>query len=135
MATVAADLAAGSTSGPSAQDAPASIIAANAAVDDDQTHAAPHFDGESFPEGQARILTLRADVVADLNAGDVAGARTSLGSALHTVQDFYSHSNWVELGNSAPNPDLGRPGIPCPDSARRCGRAAVPAAARWSPTA
>lgn len=109
-ATIAADLAAGSASSPAAQAALTSIIAANAAVDDDQTHAAPHFDGESFPEGQARILALRAELIAELRAGDVAGARAALGSALHTVQDFYSHSNWVELGNSAPNPDLGRPG-------------------------
>jgi hypothetical protein len=37
-------------------------------------------------------------------------ARTDLGGALHTIQDFYSHSNWVELGHDTPSPDLGRPG-------------------------
>jgi len=42
---------------------------------------------------------------------DVEGARIQLGSALHTIQDFYSHTNWVELGNTVPHPGLGRPGI------------------------
>jgi von Willebrand factor A domain-containing protein 7 len=86
------------------------IVRANAAVDDDQTHAAPHFDGESFPEGQLRLLTLRQQVRVDLRAGQISTARTDLGRALHTLQDFYSHSNWVELGHGSPNQDLGRPG-------------------------
>lgn len=90
------------------------IVDANAAVDGDQFHSALHFDGESFPEGQARLLALRGQVVERLAAGDAAGARDALGGALHTLQDYYAHSNWVELGNRAPNPDLGRPGRPLP---------------------
>jgi von Willebrand factor A domain-containing protein 7 len=86
------------------------IVDANASVDEDQAHSALHFDGESFPEGQARIIALRARVIDRLAADDADGARDALGQALHTVQDFYSHSNWVELGNTCPNPDLGRPG-------------------------
>jgi hypothetical protein len=86
------------------------LVDANAAVDGDQFHSALHFDGESFPEGQARLIALRSQVVDRLAARDVQGARDTLGQALHTLQDFYAHSNWVELGNSAPNPNLGRPG-------------------------
>jgi len=33
-----------------------------------------------------------------MSAGHVGWARNKLGRALHTLQDFYSHSNWVELG-------------------------------------
>ncbi len=34
--------------------------------------------------------------------GRYATAREVLGTGLHTIQGFYAHSNWVELGNSAP---------------------------------
>ena len=37
-------------------------------------------------------------------------ARESFGTALHTLQDFYAHSNWVELGNNDLHPQLGKPG-------------------------
>lgn len=83
---------------------------ANAAVDKDQDHTALHFDGENFPGGQSRIVGLFGSVVTDLKAVNAEQARRDLGGALHTIQDFYSHSNWVELGNTGPSPDLGRPG-------------------------
>lgn len=83
---------------------------ANAAVDDDQKHSALHFDGENFQEGQQRLIDLSASAVSQLAADDVTSARRSVGGALHTVQDFYSHTNWVELGNVGANPDLGREG-------------------------
>jgi hypothetical protein len=86
------------------------IWRANADVDDDQKTAAKHFDGESFSEGQARIINLRNGTIMSLQRDDAQGARIQLGSALHTIQDFYSHSNWVELDNTAPHPGLGRPG-------------------------
>ena len=85
------------------------IADANAEVDQDQVTSAKHFDGESFPEGQARLATLLTSIQNALAADDATGARSALGGALHTIQDFYSHSNWVELGNSAPNSALGRP--------------------------
>jgi len=83
---------------------------ANVKVDKDQKTAAKHFDGDSLPEGQARIIALRESVIMALQKNDAEGARTALGSALHTIQDFYSHTNWVELGNTVPHPGLGRPG-------------------------
>jgi von Willebrand factor A domain-containing protein 7 len=86
------------------------IVDADAEVDQDQVTSAKHFDGESFLEGQARVLSLLQDIQNALNADNALGARTALGQALHTIQDFYSHSNWVELGNGGPNPALGRPG-------------------------
>ncbi|CAF1205923.1 unnamed protein product, partial [Didymodactylos carnosus] len=34
-------------------------------------------------------------------------ANDFFGKTLHTLQDFYSHSNWIELGNRIPNSQLG----------------------------
>ena len=87
------------------------IADANADVDDnDQVHAALHFDGESLPEGQARLVTLSSRVVDSMASNSTDAARTALGQALHTSQDFYSHSNWIENGNTSPSQDLGRAG-------------------------
>lgn len=86
------------------------IVDANAAVDGDQTHSALHFDGENFAGGQSRVVDLFNRTIADVRAKNAQAARADLGGALHTIQDFYAHSNWIELGNTGPNPDLGRPG-------------------------
>ncbi len=86
------------------------ISEANADVDKDQHTAALHCDGESFDAAQSRLQTLQQEVIDYLNDDNAQSARQSLGSALHTVQDFYAHSNWVEMGNGAPNDVLGRSG-------------------------
>ena len=86
------------------------ISQANADVDKDQDHSALHCDGENFDGAQSRLQSLHTDVITNLNNNDVDAARKSLGSALHTVQDFYAHSNYVEMGNSAPSDLLGRAG-------------------------
>lgn len=83
---------------------------ANREVDQDQVSSAKHVDGENLSGAQTRINDLLEQVVVKVKANDTSGARSSLGSALHTVQDFYSHTNWVELGNSGPSGELGRPG-------------------------
>ncbi|MGK2880812.1 MAG: hypothetical protein ACSLE6_08455 [Mycobacterium sp.] len=36
---------------------------------------------------------------------DGPGARSAFGGLLHAVQDFYAHSNWVELNVAANNPE------------------------------
>ncbi|KAL2684640.1 hypothetical protein Neosp_005719 [[Neocosmospora] mangrovei] len=84
------------------------IQQANMDVDNDQDHAHKHCDGESFVEAQSRIQDLKKEAIGALLALplDVAKARKAVGEALHTIQDFYSHSNWVELGNTEPNSDL-----------------------------
>jgi hypothetical protein len=38
---------------------------------------------------------------------DLVQARQLLGQLLHTLQDFYSHSNWIELGKKEINERLG----------------------------
>jgi len=82
------------------------IAAGNVRVDDDQLHSALHFDGENFVAGQGRLLGLKQLVIASIQQDDAQGARQSLGEALHSIQDFYAHSNWTN-GNGGLNADLG----------------------------
>jgi hypothetical protein len=64
---------------------------ANALVDNDQSHAAPHFDGESFPQGQFLLVGaggepgLKQKVIQSLKDGRAGDARIQLGQALHTL--------------------------------------------------
>lgn len=83
-----------------------SIVDGNIHVDDDQSHSALHFDGENFVAGQGRILGLKEAVIASIQGNDAQGAREELGQALHSIQDFYAHSNWTN-NNGGTNPDLG----------------------------
>jgi von Willebrand factor A domain-containing protein 7 len=79
-----------------------------------------HCDDELIQECSARITGFRDEAVTlfrqALNETDDLSARTGaiehawalLGRALHTLQDFYAHSNWVNLGNNAIHPDMGQ---------------------------
>uniref|UniRef100_A0AAX7TYP7 von Willebrand factor A domain containing 11 n=1 Tax=Astatotilapia calliptera TaxID=8154 RepID=A0AAX7TYP7_ASTCA len=59
------------------------------------------------------IITEGASVVkAHAKKENYIRGRWSLGQICHTLQDFYSHSNWVELGNKAPYSALIRPDQP-----------------------
>jgi soluble cytochrome b562 len=74
-------------------------VDANIAVDDDDaTLSASHFDGENFVGGQERLIRLLDEVKSNLESSSNEAAQTALGQALHTLQDFYSHTTWVELG-------------------------------------
>lgn len=78
-----------------------------------------HFDEESFQSsinkpksGGQNLYNWRLDIVRKARAGDYAGARDDLGRALHLVQDFYAHTNWVETKIAfpiTPTPQLGEP--------------------------
>ena len=71
--------------------------------------AAAHFDSEEFESGQKRLIALRQSVVSSIQAGDYDTARRDSGRMFHALQDFYSHTNWIENGNRDPNPVLGQP--------------------------
>ncbi|KAJ4930161.1 hypothetical protein JOQ06_019174 [Pogonophryne albipinna] len=59
-----------------------------------------------------KIITEGIRVIKANNKQDnFEAARQKLGEILHPLQDFYSHSNWVELGNIYPNPNLIRSDI------------------------
>ncbi len=63
---------------------------------------AAHFDAEKIQEGSNLVFQHRATIRRYLIEGKFEAARRFLGYALHSLQDFYAHTNWVELG---------RPGI------------------------
>lgn len=57
-----------------------------------------HFDAELFGPAQKFLVDARKAIVMSLKDPKKSGydARVLLGEALHTVQDFYSHSTWIE---------------------------------------
>jgi hypothetical protein len=59
-----------------------------------------HFDDELVTKGENRLTNWEAGIVSLALAGNYQQARQSLGSVLHTVQDFYAHSSWVDQGNT-----------------------------------
>ena len=71
---------------------------------------AEHFDDEAFRDSSTRLQDLKESAIEKLLAvpPDGFGARRDFGGALHTVQDYYSHSNWVELGRTTIDERLGR---------------------------
>ncbi|XP_061755101.1 von Willebrand factor A domain-containing protein 7-like [Nerophis ophidion] len=69
-------------------------------------NASFHFDDESFAAGRNIIVGGLITVKNNINQEDFEAARENLGTILHPLQDFYSHSNWVENGNQFPNSNL-----------------------------
>ncbi|XP_066506099.1 von Willebrand factor A domain-containing protein 7-like [Hoplias malabaricus] len=89
------------------------IISENSNVDRDQAFSsAHHFNDEIFGAGRNVITQGLAIVRANLQQNNLEAARRALGAVTHTLQDFYSHSNWFELGNQGPNTNLLQPDIP-----------------------
>ncbi|XP_077596559.1 von Willebrand factor A domain-containing protein 7-like [Stigmatopora nigra] len=89
------------------QQAVRSIVLRNVRVDIQRAlNSSFHFDDESFAGGRSIIVQGLQTVMASTLEGNFEGARESLGTISHPLQDFYSHSNWVELGNTFPNPNL-----------------------------
>ncbi|XP_074092785.1 von Willebrand factor A domain-containing protein 7 isoform X2 [Macrotis lagotis] len=69
-----------------------------------------HFDAEQLVGSRARLVGSLREALHAANALEYNLARQRLGAMLHGLQDFYSHSNWVELGEQQPHPDLLWPG-------------------------
>lgn len=60
-------------------------------------HDEYHFDNNAFEKSYAYIEEQRALTISALMANDVPAAWAAFGRLTHTVQDFYSHSNYVNL--------------------------------------
>jgi hypothetical protein len=60
-------------------------------------HDEYHFDNSAFDKSYAYIEEQRALVISSLMANDAPSAWTAFGRLTHTAQDFYSHSNYVDL--------------------------------------
>ncbi|XP_072324987.1 von Willebrand factor A domain-containing protein 7-like [Scyliorhinus torazame] len=83
------------------------IANANAFVDFQYFFSAlRHFDSETLLEGKRKILELLTSVVQNIQQENFQSARKNAGRLLHTLQDFYSHSNWIELGFMEPNSNI-----------------------------
>ncbi|KAB1261928.1 von Willebrand factor A domain-containing protein 7 [Camelus dromedarius] len=65
-----------------------------------------HFDAERLGQGRTRLVGALQETLVAARALDHSLARQRLGAALHALQDFYSHSNWVEMGRQQPHPQL-----------------------------
>lgn len=60
-------------------------------------HDEYHFDNNAFEESYTYIEENRALIGPALEAGRVEGAWAAFGRLSHTAQDFYAHSNYVNL--------------------------------------
>lgn len=60
-------------------------------------HDHHHYDNNKFTESDAYVFQLRAECVADIRAGNITNAWMVFGKLTHSVQDFYAHSNYIEL--------------------------------------
>ena len=58
--------------------------------------AAAHFDSEQFEAGQNRLIDFRRMALSLIQSNEHNNARKFTGRLLHTLQDFYSHTNWIE---------------------------------------
>lgn len=58
-----------------------------------------HFDAEKFNESNIRVMNFTKYIYIYLNNKNYEKARELTAQILHTIQDFYSHSNWLEMGN------------------------------------
>uniref|UniRef100_UPI00358EEC44 von Willebrand factor A domain-containing protein 7-like n=1 Tax=Myxine glutinosa TaxID=7769 RepID=UPI00358EEC44 len=68
---------------------------------------------DSFQKANQVIITKRASIIRDLknkiNDPEIMNnARMDIGGVLHTIQKFYSNSNWLEMGQTQPYSGLGR---------------------------
>jgi hypothetical protein len=60
-------------------------------------HDEYHFDGNAFEKSYAYVEEQRALTVSSLMTNDAPSAWSAFGRLTHAVQDFYSHSNYVDL--------------------------------------
>jgi hypothetical protein len=71
-----------------------------------KSHTEHHFDSENFAGSSKLIRTEFDQAVTALAANHPHHARKLLGRASHTVQDFFSHSNYVETHEITDTIDL-----------------------------
>ncbi|XP_028656080.2 von Willebrand factor A domain-containing protein 7 isoform X2 [Erpetoichthys calabaricus] len=103
------------------------IVRANAAMDFvSSTRSNPilHFDSERIQEANDLLFKSRKQIIDSIQAGDFKGAREKLGRVLHSLQDFYSHSNWIEMGFRKIHPKLlkstEKVGLLAPENIQTC---------------
>lgn len=58
-----------------------------------------HFDSEDFLGSTTSLVSTKDAIIRNISGASPDGerARKDLGKALHIIQDYYSHSNWINL--------------------------------------
>jgi len=56
-----------------------------------------HFDNNAFEKSYAYIEQQHALVISSLQTSDASSAWSAFGRLTHTAQDFYAHSNYIDL--------------------------------------
>ncbi|TSK22567.1 von Willebrand factor A domain-containing protein 7 [Bagarius yarrelli] len=111
----------GEVSGAKFHEALNQIYMQNGIVDRDYASSNPHhFNNEAFIEGHSLITKGVTSIKANIRSNNLQAARETLGRVLHTLQDFYSHSNWVELGYKNTYINLIRPDQTINNVAGKC---------------
>jgi len=81
-----------------------------------------HYDNNSFQQADAYVEKLRKDCLDQIRQSKFIKAWCSFGKLTHTIQDFYAHSNYIEimLQESSATEDLPirEPGVKLPDGTR-----------------
>lgn len=83
-----------------------SIIAANLGQDRLFAligHDEYHFDSNAFDESHAYLEEQRDLTISSLKSHNVPSAWSAFGRLIHTAQDFYAHSNYIDLWLSRQN--------------------------------
>jgi hypothetical protein len=68
-------------------------------------HDEYHFDNNAFEKSYAYIEEQRALVISSLQASDAISAWSAFGRLTHTAQDFYAHTNYIDLWLSSQSVD------------------------------
>ena len=74
-------------------------------------HDEYHFDNNAFEKSYAYIEEQRALVISSLKVDDAPSAWSAFGRLTHTAQDFYAHTNYIDLWLSC-QPDGAIPTTP-----------------------
>lgn len=89
------------------------ILKANVKQDDLLTgqigHDEYHYDNNAITESDTYLEEQRALTLATLQENDVHAAWSAFGRLIHTAQDFYAHSNYVDLWLSQFNGQVSPP--------------------------
>jgi len=75
-----------------------------------------HFDNNAFGKTYAYIEEQRALAISAMQSGDAESAWKAFGRFLHSVQDFYAHSNYITLwvNRFDPSTSSGQAALPPP---------------------
>lgn len=68
---------------------------------DTKEDSAYHNDNCQLERSFASVRSRYDEAVAYVGAGDYDGAARVFGTILHTTQDFYAHSDWIEAGQTS----------------------------------